>query len=39
MKDAIVFLLLVIVLRAHWTMDVVAGLFAAVMIGVAFWPG
>lgn len=36
---AVLQMLLVIVLRAHWTMDVVAGLFAAVMIGVAFWPG
>jgi hypothetical protein len=29
----------VIVLRAHWTMDVLAGLFAAVGVGVLAWQG
>lgn len=29
---------LVIVLRAHWTLDVMAGLFAATMVGALFWP-
>jgi hypothetical protein len=29
----------VIVLRAHWTLDVLAGLFAALMVGAVFWPG
>lgn len=29
----------VIVLRAHWTMDVLAGLFAAIAIGLLAWPG
>jgi hypothetical protein len=28
----------VIVLRAHWTMDVLAGLFAAVVAGLLVWP-
>lgn len=28
----------VIVLRAHWTMDVVAGLFAAIAVGLLVWP-
>jgi membrane-associated phospholipid phosphatase len=27
----------VIVLRAHWTMDVLAGLFAAIGVGVLAW--
>ncbi|HPT50674.1 MAG TPA: phosphatase PAP2-related protein [Accumulibacter sp.] len=31
---AILQMVLVIVLRAHWTLDVVAGLFAALMIGL-----
>jgi PAP2 superfamily C-terminal len=29
----------VIALRAHWTMDVLAGLFAAIGVGVLAWPG
>jgi hypothetical protein len=32
-------MVLVILLRAHWTLDVVAGLFAALMVGALFWPG
>ena len=36
---AILQMVLVILLRAHWTLDVVAGLFAAVMVGALFWPG
>lgn len=36
---ALLQMLLVIVLRAHWTLDVLAGLFAALMVGIAFWPG
>jgi len=36
---ALLQMLVVIVLRAHWTLDVLAGLFAALMVGVAFWPG
>ena len=36
---AILQMVLVIVLRAHWTLDVVAGLFAALMVGAFFWPG
>ncbi|MEF8699482.1 MAG: phosphatase PAP2-related protein [Candidatus Accumulibacter sp. UW20] len=29
---------LVIVLRTHWTLDVFAGLFAALRVGAGFWP-
>jgi hypothetical protein len=29
----------VIALRAHWTMDVLAGLFAALVAGLLVWPG
>jgi hypothetical protein len=29
----------VIALRAHWTMDVIAGLFATVAVGLLAWPG
>lgn len=29
----------VIVLRAHWTMDVLAGLFAALAVGLLVWQG
>ena len=29
---------LVILLRAHWTLDVLGGLFAALLVGVLFWP-
>jgi len=36
---AILQMVLVILLRAHWTLDVVAGLFAAAMVGALFWPG
>jgi hypothetical protein len=36
---AILQMVLVIILRAHWTLDVVAGLFAALMVGALFWPG
>jgi hypothetical protein len=36
---AILQMILVILLRAHWMLDVVAGLFAAVMVGALFWPG
>jgi hypothetical protein len=36
---AILQMILVILLRAHWTLDVVAGLFAAGMVGALFWPG
>lgn len=36
---AVLQMVVVIVLRAHWTLDVLAGLFAAVMVGLAFWPG
>jgi hypothetical protein len=32
-------IVLVIVLRAHWTLDVLAGLFAALLVGVFFQPG
>jgi membrane-associated phospholipid phosphatase len=32
-------MLVVIVLRAHWTLDVLTGLFAALLVGFAFWPG
>lgn len=35
---AILQMVLVIILRAHWTLDVVAGLFAALMVGAFFWP-
>ncbi|MEF8754114.1 MAG: phosphatase PAP2-related protein [Accumulibacter sp.] len=35
---AILQMVLVILLRAHWTLDVLGGLFAALLIGVAFWP-
>lgn len=28
----------VIVLRAHWTLDVLAGLFAALLVGALVWP-
>jgi membrane-associated phospholipid phosphatase len=31
--------LAVIALRAHWTMDVLAGLFAAVCVGLLVWKG
>ena len=31
--------IVVIVLRAHWTVDVAAGLFAALGIGLLVWPG
>jgi hypothetical protein len=34
---ALLQMLLVIVLRAHWTLDVLAGLFAALMVGAVFW--
>ena len=36
---AILQMVLVIILRAHWTLDVVAGLFAAVMVGALSWTG
>lgn len=36
---AILQMVLVILLRAHWTLDVMAGLFAAVMVGALSWPG
>lgn len=32
-------MVLVIILRAHWTLDVVAGIFAALMVGALSWPG
>ena len=32
-------MLLVVVLRAHWTLDVLAGFFAAMLVGVLVWPG
>jgi len=32
-------IVLVIVLRAHWTLDVLAGLFAALLVGAFFRPG
>ena len=32
-------MLLVVVLRAHWTLDVLAGFFAAVLVGLLVWPG
>jgi hypothetical protein len=35
---AILQMVLVIILRAHWTLDVIAGLFAALMVGAFFWP-
>jgi hypothetical protein len=31
---AVLQVIVVLILRAHWTMDVVAGLFAAVCIGL-----
>jgi hypothetical protein len=31
--------IVVIVLRAHWTMDVLAGFFAALCVGLLAWPG
>ncbi|HYJ20188.1 MAG TPA: phosphatase PAP2-related protein, partial [Burkholderiales bacterium] len=31
--------IVVIVLRAHWTADVLAGLFAAIAVGALIWPG
>lgn len=31
--------IVVIILRAHWTMDVLAGLFAAIAVGLLAWPG
>jgi hypothetical protein len=34
---AVLQMALVIVLRAHWTLDVLAGLFAALMVGAVFW--
>lgn len=36
---AILQVVVVIVLRAHWTLDVLAGLFAALAVGALFWPG
>ena len=36
---AILQMVLVIILRAHWTLDVVAGIFAALMVGALSWPG
>jgi len=36
---AVLQMLVVIVLRAHWTLDVLTGLFAALLVGLAFWPG
>lgn len=36
---AVLQMLVVIVLRAHWTLDVLTGLFAALLVGFAFWPG
>lgn len=39
MLAAILQMVLVIILRAHWTLDVVAGLFAALMVGAFSWPG
>jgi hypothetical protein len=36
---AILQIVVVIILRAHWTLDVVAGLFAAVMVGALSWTG
>jgi membrane-associated phospholipid phosphatase len=36
---AVLQMVLVIVLRAHWTLDVLAGLFAALLVGAVFWPG
>ena len=35
---AVLLVALVIVLRAHWTLDVLAGLFAALLVGVWRWP-
>lgn len=31
-------MVVVIVLRAHWTLDVLAGLFAALLVGALVWP-
>ena len=36
---AIMQMILAILLRAHWTLDVVAGFFAAVMVGALSWSG
>lgn len=36
---AVLQMIVVIVLRAHWTLDVLAGLFAALLVGALFWPG
>jgi hypothetical protein len=36
---AVLQMLVVIVLRAHWTLDVLTGLFAALLVGAVFWPG
>jgi hypothetical protein len=36
---AILQMVLVIILLAHWTLNVVAGLFAAVMVGALSWTG
>ncbi len=36
---AVLQMVLVIVLRAHWTLDVLTGLLAALLLGVLFWPG
>ncbi len=36
---AVLQMVLVILLRAHWTLDVLAGLLAALLAGVLFWPG
>ncbi|QKS30863.1 MAG: hypothetical protein HT579_19235 [Candidatus Accumulibacter similis] len=35
---AVAQMLLVILLRAHWTLDVIGGLFAALLVGVLAWP-
>ncbi|MBN8453285.1 phosphatase PAP2-related protein [Accumulibacter sp.] len=35
---AVVQMFLVILLRAHWTLDVLGGLFAALLVGVLSWP-
>ena len=36
---AVLQIVAVIALRAHWTMDVIAGLAAAIAVGVLFQPG
>ena len=36
---AVLQMILVILLRAHWTLDVLAGLFAALAAGLLFPPG